>query len=83
IVYRDKGYYIMEPRGIDGTMDKKVNGEDKLPIAPIRRNLRISKKTVDSREIVWSNKERISWKSCVSNNGDKGSGKGNVYVVSA
>ncbi|MEM0160570.1 MAG: transposase, partial [Thermoplasmata archaeon] len=44
IVYRDKGYYGVEPRGIDGTMDKKVKGEDKLPIASIRRNLRISKK---------------------------------------
>ncbi|MFH7836138.1 MAG: transposase [Candidatus Aenigmatarchaeota archaeon] len=44
IVYRDKGYYGIEPRGIDGTMDKKVKGEDKLPIASIRRNLRISKK---------------------------------------
>ncbi|MEM4114967.1 MAG: transposase, partial [Saccharolobus sp.] len=29
---------------IDGTMDKKVKGEDKLPIASIRRILRISKK---------------------------------------
>ncbi|MEM3265477.1 MAG: transposase, partial [Thermoplasmata archaeon] len=44
VVYRDKGYYGVEPRGIDGTMDKKVKGEDKLPIASIRRNLRISKK---------------------------------------
>ncbi|MEM3791058.1 MAG: hypothetical protein QW260_08315 [Thermoproteota archaeon] len=44
IVYRDKGYYRVVPRGIDGTMDKKVKGEDKLPIASIRKNLRISKK---------------------------------------
>ncbi|MEM3845613.1 MAG: transposase [Candidatus Parvarchaeota archaeon] len=44
IVYRDKGYYGVETRGIDGTMDKKVKGEEKLPIASIRRNLRISKK---------------------------------------
>ncbi|MEM4115202.1 MAG: transposase [Saccharolobus sp.] len=29
---------------MDGTMDKKVKGEDKLPIVSIRRNLRISKK---------------------------------------
>ncbi|MEM3828698.1 MAG: hypothetical protein QXP36_05750 [Conexivisphaerales archaeon] len=44
IVYRDKGYYVVEPRGIDRTMGKKVKGEDKLPIASIRKNLRISKK---------------------------------------
>ncbi|MEM4115315.1 MAG: transposase [Saccharolobus sp.] len=31
-VYRDKGYYEAETRGIDETMDKKVKGEDKLPI---------------------------------------------------
>ncbi|MEM4058686.1 MAG: transposase [Saccharolobus sp.] len=44
IVYREKGYYVVKKKGIDGTMDKKVKGEDKLSIAYIRRNLRISKK---------------------------------------
>ncbi|MEM4058713.1 MAG: transposase [Thermoplasmata archaeon] len=44
VVYRDKGYYRVDPRGIDEIMDKKVKGEDKLAIASIRRNLRISKK---------------------------------------
>ncbi|MEM3334294.1 MAG: hypothetical protein QW745_08900 [Thermoplasmata archaeon] len=34
----------MKTKGIDEIMDKKVKGEVKLPIAYIRRNLRISKK---------------------------------------
>ncbi|MEM3313824.1 MAG: hypothetical protein QXT48_05605 [Thermoplasmatales archaeon] len=43
-VYRDKGYYGVVSRGINGTIDKKIKGEDKLPIALIRKNLRISNK---------------------------------------
>ncbi|MEM3828702.1 MAG: hypothetical protein QXP36_05770 [Conexivisphaerales archaeon] len=83
IVYRDKGYYVVEPRGIDGTMGKKVKGEDKLPIASIRKNLRISKKKkVDSRNAICSDKEHISWRSCIGNNGDQSSSKGNFYVFS-
>jgi len=43
IVYRDKGYFVHDPKGIDGTMDRSVRNH-KLSIEPIRRNLRISRK---------------------------------------
>ena len=42
-VYRDKGYFGHDPRGIDGTMDRSVRNH-KLSIESIRRNLRISRK---------------------------------------
>ncbi len=42
-VYRDKGYFGHDPRGINGTMDRSVRGH-KLPIESVRRNLRISRK---------------------------------------
>lgn len=42
-VYRDKGYYGVKPRGIDGTMEREVKGK-KLTVKSIRRNLRISRK---------------------------------------
>lgn len=42
-VYRDKGYFRHDPKGIDGTMDRAV-GDHKLSIESVRRNLRISRK---------------------------------------
>ena len=42
-VYRDKGYFGSDPRGIDGTMDRAVRNH-KLSIESVRRNLRISRK---------------------------------------
>ena len=42
-VYRDKGYFGNDPKGINGTMDRAVRGH-KLPIESVRRNLRISRK---------------------------------------
>ena len=42
IVYRDKGYFGHDPKGIDGTMDRSVRNH-KLSIESIRRNLRISR----------------------------------------
>ena len=42
-VYRDKGYFGHDPKGIDGTMDRSVRNH-KLSIESIRRNLRISRK---------------------------------------
>ena len=42
-VYRDKGYFGNEPKGINGTMDRAVRGH-KLSIESVRRNLRISRK---------------------------------------
>ncbi len=43
IVYRDRGYFGHDPRGIDGTMDRSVRNH-KLSIESIRRNLKISRK---------------------------------------
>ena len=43
IVYKDKGYFCHDPRGIYGTMDRSVR-KHKLSIESIRRNLRISRK---------------------------------------
>ena len=42
-VYRDKGYFGHDPKGIDGTMDRSVRNH-KLSIESVRRNLRISSK---------------------------------------
>ena len=42
-VYRDKGYFGSECKGINGTMDRAVRNH-KLPIESVRRNLRISRK---------------------------------------
>ena len=42
-VYRDKGYFGHDLKGIDGTMDRTVRNH-KLSIESIRRNLRISRK---------------------------------------
>ena len=42
-VYRDKGYFGSDPKGIDGTMDRAVRNH-KLSIESVRRNLRISRK---------------------------------------
>ncbi|MCL4480605.1 MAG: transposase, partial [Candidatus Thermoplasmatota archaeon] len=38
--YKDKGYFGVEGRGIDATMDKSLRGY-KLPVESIRRNMRI------------------------------------------
>ncbi len=43
IVYRDRGYFGHDQRGIDGTMDRSVRNH-KLSIECVRRNLRISRK---------------------------------------
>ncbi len=42
-VYRDKGYFRHDPKGIDGTMDRSVRNH-KLSIESVRRNRRISRK---------------------------------------
>ena len=42
-VYRDKGYFGSECRGINGTMDRAVRGH-RLSIESVRRNIRISRK---------------------------------------
>ena len=42
-VYRDKGYFGSDPKGIDGTMDRSVRCHD-LFIESVRRNSRISRK---------------------------------------
>jgi IS5 family transposase len=42
-VYRDKGYFGSDPKGINGTMDRAVR-HHKLPVESVRRNLRISRK---------------------------------------
>ena len=42
-VYRDKGYFGHDPKGIDGTMDRSVRNH-KLSMESIRMNLRISRK---------------------------------------
>ena len=42
-VYRDKGYFGSDPKGIDGTMDRSVRNH-KLSIESVRRNRRISRK---------------------------------------
>ena len=42
-VYRDKGYFGHDPKGIDGTMDRSVR-KHKLSMESVRRNLRISRK---------------------------------------
>jgi IS5 family transposase len=42
-VYRDKGYFVSDPKGIDGTMDRSVRNH-KLSIESVRRNRRISRK---------------------------------------
>jgi len=41
--YKDKGYFGVEGRGIDATMDKSLKGY-KLPVESIRRNMRITRK---------------------------------------
>ena len=43
VCYRDKGYFGVEGRGIDATMDKSLRGH-KLPMESIRRNMRITGK---------------------------------------
>ncbi len=43
VVYRDRGYFGHDPKGINGTMDRNVR-DHKLPMESIRRNLRISRK---------------------------------------
>ena len=43
IVYRDRGYFGHDPKGIDGTLDRSVRNH-KLSNESIRRNLRISRK---------------------------------------
>lgn len=42
-VYRDKGYFGSEPRGIDATMDKAMRNH-KLSIESVRRNRRMTRK---------------------------------------
>ncbi len=41
--YKDKGYFSVEGRGIDATLDRAVRGH-KRPIESVRRNLRITRK---------------------------------------
>ena len=41
--YKDKGYFGVEGRVIDATMDKSLKGY-KLPVESIRRNMRITRK---------------------------------------
>jgi hypothetical protein len=41
--YKDKGYFGVEGRGIDATMDKSLTGY-KIPVESIRRNMRITRK---------------------------------------
>ena len=41
--YKDKGYFSVQGRGIDATLDRAVRGH-KLLIESIRRNLRITRK---------------------------------------
>ena len=41
--YKDKGYFGIEGRGIDATMDRSLKGY-KLPVESIRRNMRITRK---------------------------------------
>ena len=43
VTYKDKGYFSVEGRGIDATLDRAVRGH-RLPIQSIRRNLRITRK---------------------------------------
>ena len=43
VVYRDRGYFGHDPKGINGTMDRSVR-DHRLPIQSVRRNLRISRK---------------------------------------
>ena len=42
-MYRDRGYFEHDPKGIDGTMDRSVRNH-KLSMEFIRRNLRTSRK---------------------------------------
>ncbi len=42
-MYRDKGYFRHDPKGIDGTVDRSVRNH-KHSIESIRRNRRISRK---------------------------------------
>ncbi len=60
---------------------EKLKVEDKLSIASIRRNIRISKKKIDSRKVLCSDKERISWRTYISDNSDQDKSKSNVYVL--
>ena len=41
--YKDKGYFGVEGRGIDATMDRSLKGY-RLPVENIRRNMRITRK---------------------------------------
>ncbi|MEM3334143.1 MAG: transposase [Thermoplasmata archaeon] len=56
IVYRDKGYYGVEPRGIDGTIDKKVKGRGQIANSIDTEKSKNFKKEIDSRETICSNK---------------------------
>ncbi|MEM3431597.1 MAG: hypothetical protein QXT72_04185 [Candidatus Micrarchaeia archaeon] len=82
IVYRVKGYYGVETRGIDGTMDKKSKGRRQIAYSIDTEKSKNFEKTVYSRKAICSDKKRISWRSCIGNNGDQGSSKSNVYVLS-
>ena len=42
-MYRDRGYFGHDPKGIDGTLNRSVRNH-KLSNESIRRNLRISRK---------------------------------------
>ena len=42
INYKDKGYFGVEGRGIDATMDRSLKGY-RLPVESIRRNMRITR----------------------------------------
>ena len=41
--YKDKGYFGVEGRGLDATMDKSLKGY-RLPVESVRRNMRITRK---------------------------------------
>ena len=57
IVYRDKGYFGHDPKGIDATMDRSVRNQ-KPSIESVRRNLRISRKR-SLVEYPYSNIKRV------------------------
>ena len=43
LCYKEKGYFDVEGRGIDATMDRSLKGY-RLPVESIRRNMRITRK---------------------------------------
>lgn len=56
INYKDKGYFGVEGRGIDATMDKSLKG-CKLPLESIRRNMRITRKRTRGEDHIPSSRQ--------------------------